>query len=107
MGYTLEKDVYLSESNEIGICREALANALKTYSLSMDSNQRSYAWEKENARELFQDLQKAIDDNEPEYFLGSIVVTRSDGHVVDGQQRLATTSILLAATRDYCLKMVT
>ena len=94
----------MSQSDEIGISREALANALKTFELSMDSNQRSYAWERENARELFQDLQKAIDDDESEYFLGSIVVTRSDGHVVDGQQRLATTSILLAAMRDYCLE---
>jgi len=94
----------LSESNEIGISREALANALKTYELSMDSNQRSYAWEKENVTELFQDLQNAIDKNEPEYFLGSVVVTRSEGHVVDGQQRLATTAILLAAMRDYCLE---
>jgi hypothetical protein len=94
----------LSESNEIGISREALANALKTYTLSMDSNQRSYAWDRENVTELFQDLQAAIDDKEPEYFLGSIVVTRTAGHVVDGQQRLATTTILIAAMRDYCIE---
>jgi hypothetical protein len=92
-------------SSEIGISREALANALKTYELSMDSNQRSYAWEKENVLELFQDLHNAIDDSDPEYFLGSIVVTRSEGHVVDGQQRLATTMILLAAMRDYFVEV--
>lgn len=91
-------------SSEIGIGHEALANILKTQELSMDSNQRSYAWEKENVKELFQDLQEAIAKNEPEYFLGSIVVTRSEGHVVDGQQRLATTAILLAAMRDFLLE---
>jgi hypothetical protein len=95
---------HVPESNEIGISRESLANALKTYQLSMDSNQRSYAWEKENVTELFQDLQAAIDGDEPEYFLGSIVVTRAAGHVVDGQQRLATTAILIAAMRDYCVE---
>jgi hypothetical protein len=104
LGFPLGGGLSLTQSNEIGISREALANALKTFELSMDSNQRSYAWDKQNVVELFQDLQKAIVDNEPEYFLGSIVVTRSDGHVVDGQQRLATTSILLAAMRDYCLE---
>lgn len=70
----------------------------------MDSNQRSYAWERENVKELFQDLQEAIAKNESEYFLGSIVVTRSEGHVVDGQQRLATTVILLAGMRDFLLE---
>lgn len=94
----------LTISSEIGIGHEALANILKTQELSMDSNQRSYAWEKENVKELFQDLQQAIADGDPEYFLGSIVVTRSEGHVVDGQQRLATTAILLAAMRDFLVQ---
>jgi len=94
----------VSISSEIGIGHEALANILKTQELSMDSNQRSYAWNGENVKELFQDLQKAIAENEPEYFLGSIVVTRSEGHVVDGQQRLATTAILLAAMRDFLIE---
>ena len=91
----------MSISVEIGIDREALASALRKYKLSMDSNQRSYAWDKDNVLELYQDIQRAISENEPEYFLGSIVVTSNEGHVVDGQQRLATTLILLAAMRDY------
>ena len=78
----------VSVSSEIGISHEALANILKTQELSMDSNQRSYAWEKENVQELFQDIQNAIAKGDPEYFLGSVVVTRSERHVVDGQQRL-------------------
>jgi hypothetical protein len=43
-------------SSEIGLTREALAHALETFTLSMDSNQRSYAWEKDNVTELFQDI---------------------------------------------------
>jgi hypothetical protein len=104
MGLPLGGGSFLEDSNEIGISREALANALKTNQLSMDNNQRSYAWGKENIIELFQDLQNAIDSNEPEYFLGSIVVTRRERYVVDGQQRLATTAIFLAAMRDYFLE---
>ena len=42
-------------------------------------------------------------DKEDEYFLGSIVATADDDivEVVDGQQRLATTMILIAAIRDW------
>lgn len=94
----------MTVSSQIDISHNALANILSTRELSMDINQRSYAWEKENVKELFQDLQEAIAGNEPEYFLGSIVLTRSEGHVVDGQQRLATTAILLAAMRDFLLE---
>src|SRR5262249_33445696 len=39
-----------------------------------------------------------------DYFLGSIVVTKNEQgspEVVDGQQRLATATILIAAIRDY------
>ena len=39
-----------------------------------------------------------------EHFLGSIIVTKDAGgrpKVVDGQQRLATTLMLIAAMRDY------
>jgi len=70
--------------------------------------QRAYAWTIEESEELFQDLirakgdaEEAIDDISP-YFLGSIVLIKGgepDAQVVDGQQRLATLTMLLAALR--------
>jgi len=67
------------------------------------ANQREYAWKEEHVTDLYQDLAKAIADVEPDYFLGSVVVAKTDGklEVFDGQQRLATTVILLAAIRDW------
>lgn len=65
--------------------------------------QRSYAWREENVQELFYDITKAIDENRQEYFIGSIVIAQpQDGHpeIVDGQQRIATSIILIAAIRD-------
>src|SRR5207253_3651820 len=65
--------------------------------------QRDYAWTDRQVTQLFQDLAKAKADS-ADYFLGAIVtIPRADGvlEVVDGQQRLATTAILLAAMRDY------
>ncbi|MGM3130597.1 DUF262 domain-containing protein, partial [Bacillus cereus group sp. BC243] len=56
--------------------------------------------------ELFDDLWtfREQEDKSEEYFLGSIVLIKSDqsmqADVVDGQQRLTTLTILLAAIRD-------
>src|SRR5437667_10772583 len=70
--------------------------------------QRAYAWTTEESEELFQDLIRAMDgyeesiDDAPPYFLGSIVLIKGDApdaQVVDGQQRLTTLTMLLAALR--------
>lgn len=67
-------------------------------------NQREYSWEEQHVTDLLQDYSNAIATNRAAYFLGTIVLTTNeDGNpeVCDGQQRLATTSILIAAIRDY------
>lgn len=80
-----------------------LGSLLKRYRLRVPSNQREYAWTEREITDLLQDLALAINDGKP-YFLGTIVtIPRTEGtlEVVDGQRRLATTAILLAAIRDY------
>jgi hypothetical protein len=68
-------------------------------------NQREYSWEDEHVRQLFDDLQRALDKSgSPVYFLGTIALTgpvNDPPEVTDGQQRLATIMLLLAAMRDY------
>ncbi|MFI5460667.1 MAG: DUF262 domain-containing protein, partial [Isosphaerales bacterium] len=82
-----------------------IGNALSMNRLTVPVNQRDYSWEEKHVLTLFQDLSKAIADGKPAYFLGTIVLTtpkKSDAwEVADGQQRLATSTILLAAIRDY------
>ena len=81
-----------------------IGNVLRTERLAVPLNQREYAWLKEHVLALFHDLSKAINNNKPEYFLGTIVLTRGKNgvpRVTDGQQRLATVTILLGAIRDY------
>ncbi|RNJ49140.1 DUF262 domain-containing protein [Methylocystis hirsuta] len=73
--------------------------------LSVPPNQRSYAWEPEHVEDLLRDLNGAIQKDEKEdYFLGTIVLVRLDGEdvfqIADGQQRIATTTIILARARD-------
>jgi uncharacterized protein with ParB-like and HNH nuclease domain len=78
------------------------------YVFRIPDYQRPYAWTPEQARELIDDLLGFIEVNPgpvsgmPTYFLGSIVLIKADlpsADVVDGQQRLTTLTLLLAAIR--------
>ncbi|MGY3516385.1 DUF262 domain-containing protein [Micromonospora sp. PTRAS2] len=68
--------------------------------------QRPYAWGTEQALQLLDDLEDALDrDTAEPYFLGSLVLVKPDENapqadVIDGQQRLTTLSILLSVLRD-------
>ena len=89
--------------SQIAFEQLGLGGVLKQSRLFVPPNQRDYAWTEREVTTLLQDFAKAIVD-EPAYFLGTIVtIPRKNGalEVVDGQQRLATTAILLAAIRDY------
>ncbi|RYV49339.1 DUF262 domain-containing protein [Pengzhenrongella frigida] len=59
--------------------------------------QREYAWNEEEVGEFWSDLQGALDEGS--YFLGLIILTEEDErkHVVDGQQRILTMTLLAAA----------
>lgn len=66
--------------------------------------QRPYAWEEENAEDLFEDLLTAFQSartGDDSYFLGSIVLFDSGSterhKIIDGQQRLVTLQLLLLA----------
>ncbi|MCB1244689.1 MAG: DUF262 domain-containing protein [Verrucomicrobiae bacterium] len=74
--------------------------------LRVPPNQREYSWEPEHAEDLCHDLGEALRTNEDSYFLGTIVLTNANGvmEVVDGQQRLATVSMIVACIRDLFLE---
>jgi uncharacterized protein with ParB-like and HNH nuclease domain len=69
--------------------------------------QRQYSWEEEQLEKLWNDIQN-IDMQNDTHFLGSILLVNRDtninerdvNEVVDGQQRLATISILFATIRE-------
>lgn len=91
-------------SSKVDFEDHGIATIIQRYSLVVPVNQRPYAWEKEHVEELFTDLERAIDNTESEYFLGTMVAIRQGSKVLDvadGQQRLATTVILIAAIRDH------
>lgn len=77
-----------------------IGDALHRNRLACPLNQREYSWEEDHVSSLYHDLENAISSGQPSYFLGTIVLTRGN-QITDGQQRLATTTILLAAIRDF------
>jgi hypothetical protein len=90
--------------SSITIELEGVGRILHNRNLSVPIYQRSYAWEDEHVTDLFNDIETAIANSAPEYFIGSIVTTKNQcarAEVADGQQRLATVTILLAAIRDH------
>jgi hypothetical protein len=89
---------------QIGFEQLGIGNVLRTSWLRVPLNQREYSWTEREVKALLYDVNKAITDDASEYFLGSLVTIPREGgvlEVVDGQQRLATTAIVLSAIRDY------
>lgn len=80
-----------------------VGDLLRAAALAVPAYQRSFAWQERHVQELLDDLASAMQGDEAEYFLGSIVLTEAEGRrqVVDGQQRLATAAMFIAAVRDY------
>lgn len=72
----------------------------KNVAFNIPEYQRDYVWSKKDWQALFDD----IVENSKGYFIGAIICVKQDGNnfydvqeVVDGQQRLTTLSIFLAA----------
>ena len=79
---------------------DGIGHFLSDNFLKVPLYQRSFAWEKENVKELFDDITNSYPN---EYFIGTIVVTDKGDYleIVDGQQRIATISLFFIAVRDF------
>ncbi|HOY22880.1 MAG TPA: DUF262 domain-containing HNH endonuclease family protein [Cellvibrio sp.] len=93
----------MTQIQHISIQLEGIGAVLKGKRFKVPPYQRSYAWEEDHVESLLNDINEAIKNKEKEYFLGSIVVTSGENNryeVVDGQQRLTTVSLIIAAIKD-------
>lgn len=91
-----------NEDSTIEFEQVGIGDVLKRYRLRVPPNQRDYAWDKSQVENLLEDVTLAITTDEPQHFLGSIVTIKATNHVLevtDGQQRLATTALILSAMR--------
>ncbi|MBG0741316.1 DUF262 domain-containing protein [Paeniglutamicibacter antarcticus] len=83
---------------------DQLGHLLADHLLEVPRFQRSFSWDESNVDEYLSDLDQAR-VKKVSYFMGTVVfaVSSDSGgrrQIVDGQQRLATTAILLIAIRD-------
>ena len=69
--------------------------------------QRNYAWEAANIDQYMSDLAEAIRSKEDHFFGSIVLLDEGDDNfsVIDGQQRLTTTIMLLSLVRDYLADM--
>lgn len=75
--------------------------------LAVPRFQREYSWTADEVDKLLRDFSKAMRSAPGQaYFLGSVVLASGTPlEVIDGQQRLATCTILLAVVRDLLLSL--
>ena len=71
--------------------------------------QRKYSWEIKHCEKLFNDIKNIGESDKKSHFMGSIVFKSSRDaigvlNVIDGQQRITTMSLLLAALSTYLIK---
>lgn len=88
----------MSQLDKINISLKGIGQYLKLKGLMVPKYQRDYAWEEKHVNDLLLDISNALQNEEKEYFIGSIVVKNNENErseVVDGQQRLATITILI------------
>lgn len=93
----------MSQIQQLNINLEGIGGVLKSRRFRVPAYQRSYAWEIDHVEALLDDIKEAIVNKEREYFLGSVVVTSAENgryEVVDGQQRLTTISLVIAAIKE-------
>src|SRR5665647_2766230 len=98
------ENMSLSQSSSIKSEERSIGSILADKRpLRVPAYQRSFSWTKTQIDDLWEDIQSILYDGQEQYFLGSMVfIQKADNslEVVDGQQRLATLSLLLAAIRD-------
>lgn len=81
---------------------QTIKTFLESFFYRIPRFQRPYSWDRENVADFWND---AIASDDPDYFIGSFVVYRQGPTtdtllVVDGQQRITTITLLLAALRN-------
>lgn len=88
-----------------------LGEVLRKYStISVEDYQRSYSWQNDDVDDFFGDLLLAASPEISSHFFGTLIFQEVEGDetrvtVVDGQQRITTIYVTLAAIRDAVLRL--
>lgn len=95
----------MPDGTNIDFGLDGIGHQLADRLLAVPIYQRSYSWEDDQIQDYCNDLRSAFASDQGEYFLGTVVLSQegSEGRdtIIDGQQRMATTSMLIASIRDH------
>ncbi len=85
-------------SQQVSLLSKNIADIFKC-KLVIPPYQRIYCWEKKNIQTLWNEITTI--DGEEKYHLGSIILHKvgDEYHIIDGQQRMVTISLILLALR--------
>ena len=83
----------------------------ENYRYRVPDHQRDYSWSEDQIEQLFEDIKGAQSVDQKEYFLGLMVFIPAEKRngfevldILDGQQRLVTTTIIIASIRHWLLE---
>jgi len=75
---------------------------------AVPDHQRDYSWPTGAVEQFLEDIDTALKNNEPDYFVGLIVLVEpSNGEpwqILDGQQRLATSTMIFSSIRSWLME---
>lgn len=82
-----------ASKNEINSIKKLFENSI---AIRIPDYQRAYSWEEKHCKQFLEDL---IEQNGKDYYLGQLLfeVDANTFYIIDGQQRLTTTVILMSA----------
>lgn len=87
---------------DLQVARKPFSELLRTHKqMEIPPFQRPYAWKLEHWAELWEDTITHLDQD---YLMGGVVLCGGENEsdlVIDGQQRIATITLLIAVCRDY------
>lgn len=90
------------DKTNIGVEMTDVQSLISDNCYNVPSYQRHYSWDKESLNDFWDDLVDVMEGYQDSHFIGQVVTYVNDNvqEVIDGQQRLTTISILLAAVLD-------
>lgn len=102
-GAVRERIMTAKPVSSLEISPRGLSSLLLANKLVVPKYQRAFSWEEEQVSSFLSDVNSAYSKGEVEYFMGTVVLQGAESKysIVDGQQRLTTASVFVAAARDF------
>lgn len=96
----------MKKSISSDIC--SMGDVLKDNYFKIPFYQRDYAWGRTQVKDLWNDLMDVFNGVREDHFFGQIVTYDDENYqdVIDGQQRITTSSILIAAIKYWANKLL-